>query len=141
MSISPALSTIFARTCAPRMCSRFPCAWVVERIKAFEAMAMDWAVVSTAIGIEGLDVRDGVQYLGRDSASDQAAAIVELLGNPELLRGLAHRARHCVESRFGHVEVARVFERACVQAMEAAGSTKRSIAAAFGARTPAKPQR
>ena len=32
-------------------------------------------VVSTTIGIEGLDVQDGVHYLCRDSAQDQADAI------------------------------------------------------------------
>lgn len=96
------------------------------RIKAFEAMAMGCPVVSTAIGIEGLDVKDGVHYLCRDSASDQAAAIVDLLGHPEKRRRLALQARECVEARFGHVEVAQVFERACTQAMESPRVAKRT---------------
>jgi glycosyltransferase involved in cell wall biosynthesis len=91
------------------------------RIKAFEAMAMGCPVVSTAIGIEGLDVQDGVHYLCRDGAEDQAAAIVDLLGDAKMRRELSARARECVECRFGHIEVARVFERACLRAMETAG--------------------
>ena len=90
------------------------------RIKAFEAMAMGCPVVSTTIGIEGLDVQDGVHYLRHDGAREQATAIVELLGNADMRRQLSRQARECVESRFGHLAVARVFERACLQAIEQA---------------------
>ena len=92
------------------------------RIKAFEAMAMGCPVVATAIGIEGLDVQDGVHYLCRDGALEQAAAIVELLSDPDTRHRLSKQARACVESRFGHLAAARVFERACLQAIEQARS-------------------
>src|SRR5204862_6883098 len=49
------------------------------RIKAFEAMAMGCPVVSTAIGIEGLDVVPDEHYLLRDDPADQARAVIELL--------------------------------------------------------------
>lgn len=110
------------------------------RIKAFEAMAMGCPVVSTTIGIEGLDVQDGVHFLQRDSAADQASAIVELIGNADLRRDLARRARRCVESHFGHVEVARVFERACLQAMDTAASAKRLLPVEFRAPASSEPQ-
>ena len=93
------------------------------RIKAFEAMAMGCPVVSTTIGIEGLDVQDGVHYLRRDGAHEQAGAIVALLSDPDMRRRLSKQARACVESRFGHLAVARVFERACLQAIEQARPT------------------
>ena len=38
------------------------------RIKAFEAMAMGRPVVSTSLGIEGLDVTDGEHFLRADDA-------------------------------------------------------------------------
>ncbi|MEO8523684.1 MAG: glycosyltransferase [Caldimonas sp.] len=87
------------------------------RIKAFEAMAMGCPVVSTSIGIEGLDVRDGEEFLRRDDASAQAAAIVQLLRDGKLRNDISLRARHCVEQRFGHHVAARAFEQACTAAM------------------------
>jgi glycosyltransferase involved in cell wall biosynthesis len=109
------------------------------RIKAFEAMAMGCPVVSTTIGIEGLDVQDRVHFLRRDSAADQANAIVELIGNANLRRDLARRARRNIESRFGHVEVARVFEHACLRAIDDAASAKRLVPMEFGAPTSIEP--
>lgn len=88
------------------------------RIKAFEAMAMGCPVVSTAIGIEGLDVTPGDHYLLRDAAPDQAEAILALLGDEALRRRLSTQARGCVEARFGHRVAAQVFERICLQALQ-----------------------
>jgi polysaccharide biosynthesis protein PslH len=87
------------------------------RIKAFEAMAMGCPVVSTAIGIEGLDVEAGEHFLLRDSAADQARAVLDLLRDPELRSDLSQRARHCVEDRFGHRVAAQVFEQICLGAL------------------------
>lgn len=88
------------------------------RIKAFEAMAMGCPVVSTAIGIEGLDVTDGEHYLQRDGAAEQAEAIVALLADAGLRQGLSRRARERVEQRFGHRVASQVFEQACLQALQ-----------------------
>ena len=96
------------------------------RIKAFEAMAMGCPVVSTTIGIEGLDVQDGVHCLYRDTAQDQVEAIVGLLGDAQQRNRLSRQARECVESRFGHLEAARVFERACLSAIEQASAAPTS---------------
>ena len=87
------------------------------RIKAFEAMAMGCPVVSTSIGIEGLDVTDGEHYLQRDSAEQQAQAVVELLRDVGLRRALSSNARQRVEAKFGHRVAAEVFEQACLAAM------------------------
>ena len=87
------------------------------RIKAFEAMAMGCPVVSTVVGIEGLDVRDGEHFLCRDDPEDQADAIVRLLTDSTLRRGLAERARACVEHHHGYQVAARAFERICQGAL------------------------
>lgn len=87
------------------------------RIKAFEAMAMGCPVVSTAIGIEGLDVQDGEHFLLRDAAADQADAVLQLLGDGALRSAVSRRARDCVEQRFGHLVAARAFEQACLEAV------------------------
>ena len=89
------------------------------RIKAFEAMAMGCPVVSTAIGMEGLDVRDREHYLCGDSAADQASAVIALLRDGELRRRLSRSARQCVEARFGHQVAAAAFERICLDALQA----------------------
>jgi len=49
------------------------------RLKIFEAMAMGKAIISTAIGAEGLDVRDGEDIVLSDDASHFAERVVELL--------------------------------------------------------------
>jgi len=90
------------------------------RIKAFEAMAMGCPVVSTAIGIEGLDVRDGEHYLCRDSASDTAGALLQLIDDEDLRNKLSRQARQQVEEYFGHKVAGRVFERICLDALHGA---------------------
>jgi polysaccharide biosynthesis protein PslH len=87
------------------------------RIKAFEAMAMGCPVVSTSIGIEGLDVVPDEHYLLRDGAEDQAEAVLLLLSDAARRIALSRRARSCVEQRFGHRVAAQVFEQICLRAM------------------------
>ncbi len=88
------------------------------RIKAFEAMAMGCPVVSTTIGIEGLDVAPDQHYLLRDEPAAQADAVLALLRDAGLRERLAREARTCVEDRFGHRVAAEVFERICLRAMQ-----------------------
>jgi glycosyltransferase involved in cell wall biosynthesis len=93
------------------------------RIKAFEAMAMGLPVVSTGIGIEGLDVEDGVHFLQADGAQALADATLRLLADAGLRVKLSRAARELVESQFGHRVAADVFGDILVeahQAMEAA---------------------
>ena len=87
------------------------------RIKAFEAMAMGCPVVSTAIGIEGLDVTAGEHYVQENAAPGMARSIVELLRDAGRRTRLSKQARDCVENRFGHRVAAQAFEQICVQAL------------------------
>ena len=65
------------------------------RIKSLEAMAFGKALVATTIGVEGLDVRHGVDFLRADAPDDVATACVALLGDPARRQrmGAAARAR------------------------------------------------
>lgn len=90
------------------------------RIKAFEAMAMGLPVVSTAIGMEGLDVDDGIHFLRADGAEALAEATLRLLADGALRLRLSQAARELVEARFGHRVAAEVFGRILVEAVEAA---------------------
>jgi len=90
------------------------------RIKAFEAMAMGRPVVSTTIGVEGLDVVDKEHLLIADTPADFAAAIDRLLSDPALCATLAANARALVERRFSWAHVARQFEAICLDALHPA---------------------
>jgi polysaccharide biosynthesis protein PslH len=105
------------------------------RIKAFEAMAMGRAVVSTAIGIEGLGVQPDEHFLQRDDAEGFADAVLTLLGDAVQRQAMASRARRFIEARFGHRAVAQVFERACLDALarfRARGKAPAPVARAVG---------
>ena len=91
------------------------------RIKAFEAMSTGCPVVSTALGIEGLDVVEGEHLLQRENAQEQADAIVRLIREPALAARLSAQARQLVEQRFGHLAAAQVFERICLRALQQHG--------------------
>ncbi len=83
------------------------------RIKAFEAMAMGIPVVSTRLGVEGLDIEAGEHFLAADDPAAFAAAILGLLGDAGLRSGVAAAARARLEQRFSWGEVARQFEAIC----------------------------
>lgn len=89
------------------------------RIKAFEAMAMGLPVVSTSIGIEGLDVDHGVHFLRADGTEELANATCRLLADGALRSKLSRAARELVEERFGHRVAAEVFGRILIEAVEA----------------------
>jgi glycosyltransferase involved in cell wall biosynthesis len=86
------------------------------RIKAFEAMAMGVPVVSTGVGIEGLDLQPDRDFLMADSARDFADAVVSLLEQPELGRQVSEQARHHVQAHYSSAAVARKFEQICERA-------------------------
>jgi glycosyltransferase involved in cell wall biosynthesis len=71
------------------------------RLKILAAWGMGKAVVSTSIGCEGLDVRDGWNILIRDDAAGFAAAIRELLSDAALRERLGANARTTVVEAYG----------------------------------------
>ena len=87
------------------------------RIKVFEAMAMGCPVVSTRLGVEGLDVTDGENYLAADTAEDFAEALARILGDAALQTQLSTDARTLVTTRFGWPVVTRHFEQICLSAL------------------------
>ncbi len=91
------------------------------RIKAFEAMAMGRPVISTTLGIEGLDVTDGENFLRADDADAFAKAILALLANASLRATIAGAARKLMEERFSWSKVAAQFEAICLRALQRRG--------------------
>lgn len=85
------------------------------RLKAFEAMALGRPVVSTPLGMEGLDVQAGTHFLAADGGPAFAAAILRLLDAPALRRAIATAARAELEARFSWTQVGRQFEAICLR--------------------------
>lgn len=63
------------------------------RIKILEALALGRPVVSTSIGAEGLNLRDGVEVLIADTSDGFARACLKLAGNSELRKNLSRNGR------------------------------------------------
>jgi sugar transferase (PEP-CTERM/EpsH1 system associated) len=85
------------------------------RLKVFEAMGMEIPVVSTRVGVEGLPLREGSEYLAADDASAFADAVVRLLQDPVRARAIAAAAAARVRNEFGWAEVARRFGEICAR--------------------------
>jgi sugar transferase (PEP-CTERM/EpsH1 system associated) len=83
------------------------------RLKIYEAMAMEKAIVSTTIGAEGLPVNDGSELLLADNAESFAASVVRVLKDPTLARNIGSRAATTVREQFGWEQVAQRFAIIC----------------------------
>jgi glycosyltransferase involved in cell wall biosynthesis len=70
------------------------------RIKLLEALAYQRPVVSTTLGAEGLDVRDGTHLLLGDRPAVFARHCLRLLQDPDLASQLAANGRALVEERY-----------------------------------------
>jgi glycosyltransferase involved in cell wall biosynthesis len=88
------------------------------RIKAFEAMAMGRPVISTSLGIEGLDVTDRENFIRADSAEAFSRGILALLDDAGARIRIAGAARRLMEERFSWRNVAAQFEAICSEALE-----------------------
>jgi glycosyltransferase involved in cell wall biosynthesis len=70
------------------------------RFKILEAWAAATAVVSTTLGAEGLDARDGEHLLLADSAPAFAEAVSKLLASPQDRQRLGMAGRRLLEKRY-----------------------------------------
>ena len=108
------ISDLYAR-------SRIVCAPITTgsgtRLKLLEAGAYARPMVSTRIGAEGLNFRDGHEILLREDDAALAAACVTLLRDDHICRQLGLAARAVVENRYEvqriEYEVANLIKEAC----------------------------
>ena len=70
------------------------------RVKILEAFARGIPVVSTTIGVEGIDAEPGRHLLVADRPADVAAAVLRLLDDPAEAARLAGAARRLLEERY-----------------------------------------
>ena len=86
------------------------------RLKIFEAMAMEKAVVSTTIGAEGLPLANGVELLLADEPQAFADAVVKVLTDASCAAELGRRAAANVRQNHGWEPVTESFISICRQA-------------------------
>jgi glycosyltransferase involved in cell wall biosynthesis len=72
------------------------------RFKALEAFAAELPVVSTAKGVEGLDVTAGEHYLRAESTAECVEALTALLEDEQLCATLTARALERVRERYSY---------------------------------------
>jgi len=70
------------------------------RGKLLEAMAMGMPIVTTSLGAEGVEARDGVDMVIADSPREFASAVVRLLEDEGTCRRLGEEARRTAEECF-----------------------------------------
>jgi glycosyltransferase involved in cell wall biosynthesis len=86
------------------------------RLKIYEAMAMERAVVSTPVGAEGLPVTNGEHLLLAGTPEVFAVAVIELLRDPARAERLGVNAATLVRESFGWDRVAAQFAQQCAPA-------------------------
>ena len=87
------------------------------RLKILDALALGKAVVSTTIGIEGLEVRMGLDVIVADKPQDFAADVCRLLSDPGLCARLAANGRATVERLYSWKVIGSHLEKAYTCAM------------------------
>ena len=70
------------------------------RLKILEALAMGKAIVSTSVGAEGLDLKDGAEIFIADEPTVFAEAVTRLLKDPSLRRRIGESGRARVEQDY-----------------------------------------
>jgi glycosyltransferase involved in cell wall biosynthesis len=70
------------------------------RLKILEAMAAGVPVISTRLGAEGIDARDGVHLMVADTAEQMLSALSALLSDEQLRASLIRDARRLVEQEY-----------------------------------------
>lgn len=70
------------------------------RVKILEGMALSRVVISTSIGMEGIDARDKIEILKADSPEEFAARINWILVNAERQKQIAANAQMFIKTNF-----------------------------------------
>jgi len=69
-------------------------------VKLLDALASECVVVSTSIGMEGINAQTGQEYIEANNHQEFSDAILRLFSEPEICHQLADRGRLFVEKAF-----------------------------------------
>ncbi|HET7188416.1 MAG TPA: glycosyltransferase, partial [Gemmatimonadaceae bacterium] len=82
------------------------------RLKVLDALAMSLPVVATATAVEGLELIEGIHYLGAETAGDFITAIERLERDQALQRRLGEAGRSLVVERYDWTRIGRQLDDA-----------------------------
>ncbi len=88
------------------------------RVKIVDAWLWGLPVVSTTIGAEGIDYRDGENILIADDAEGLARAVVRALQEPDLARRLRENGRRWARERYDWRKVYAAWDQVYPQVQE-----------------------
>ena len=80
------------------------------RVRILEAFARAMPVVTTTVGLEGIEARPGVDVLVEDDPRAFAEAVITLMNDPALQDQLARNGRHLAETRYDWQVVLKAME-------------------------------
>jgi len=80
------------------------------KVKTLEAFAMAVPVIATPVGCEGIEVQPGIHCRVEKTPKRFAAAVLDLLANPQRATELAQHARQLVTTRYDWDQIALQFE-------------------------------
>ena len=75
------------------------------RVKILEGMSLGKAIVTTTLGVEGIDAQNKEHVLVADDASAFANAIVELLQNQSMAEQLGNEAKQLATDQYHNNKV------------------------------------
>ncbi len=81
------------------------------RLKILEALASGLPVVSTSIGVAGLNLTNGKQVLVGDSPKEMADLTTKLLKNPQLAEEIGQRGRLFVEKNYDWKKIVKLHDK------------------------------
>ncbi len=91
------------------------------RIKILEMLAHRKCVVSTSVGCEGIEVKNGRELLIADEAAAFAFSIISVLRNHNLRVSLGNNARKLIEAKYAWFPIGAAFEKVYLQCLEKRG--------------------
>ena len=81
------------------------------RLKILGAMAAGVPVVTTQVGIEGIEARNGKEVLVRNKEEELAKAVVQLLKDPKDYQKIVKMARELVEKKYSYQSIAQILDK------------------------------
>lgn len=90
------------------------------RLKVIEAIAMGTPLVSTDIGVEGIELIDGEHYARANTPAEFAERIDGMLADRTGRHALSHSAYRHVSDRFGMASITKQFQAICHEAIASA---------------------
>lgn len=82
------------------------------RLKVLEAMSMEIPIVSTSIGCEGIEIKDGENILVRNEPQEFANAVIELMRNKKLANDLVKEGHELVKNKYDWSVICKEIDRA-----------------------------